>query len=53
MKSEWKIQSQYFGEDKFCQVYRQLDMNKPLHSGNMEHADGVFETIEEAMVNNV
>lgn len=38
MHSEWKVSSQYIGEDKIFQVYRLRDTSKVDHSGNMEYA---------------
>ncbi len=37
MKSEWKVTSQYVGEEKIYQVYRLRDINAVDHSGNREY----------------
>ena len=48
MRSEWRITSQYFGENKIWQVYRLRNVNAVDHSGNREFAEATFETREEA-----
>ncbi len=37
MHSEWKVSSQYIGDDNIFQVYRLRDINKVDHSGNREY----------------
>ena len=48
MRSEWRITSQYFGENKIWQVYRLRNVNAVDHSGNREFDEAIFETREEA-----
>ena len=49
MKSEWKISSQYIGNEKYYQVYRIKDMRRVDHSGNREDAGRMTSDEHEAM----
>lgn len=40
MHSEWKVTSQYIGDEKMYAVYRLRDINAVDHSGNREYAGG-------------
>ena len=40
---KWKVFSNYVGGEKQYIVGRQKDMDKPLHSGNIEYATTVFD----------
>lgn len=44
----WKVQSNIIGDKKMYIASRQKDMNKTLHSGNMEHRGGYVESEEAA-----
>ncbi len=37
MKSEWRIQSNPIGGEKYYIAYRVKDTTQPIHSGNIEH----------------
>lgn len=38
MHSEWKVTSQYIGDEKMYAVYRLRDISQVDHSGNREYA---------------
>ena len=44
----WKVQSNTIGDTRKYIVFRQKDMSKLLHSGNMEHRGGYVESEEAA-----
>ncbi len=48
MMSEWRVSTQYFGEEQVWQVYRLRKAGAVDHSGNREYAEGVFETRQAA-----
>lgn len=37
MKGEWKVTSQYIGDEKVYQVYRLRNVNEVDHGGNREY----------------
>ena len=47
-RSEWRLSSQYFGDNKLWQVYYLRDVDAVDHAGNRVYAEGIFETREEA-----
>lgn len=44
MKSDWRVISNRVNGDKVYQVYRLIDQQKAMHSGNMEFSGSFFET---------
>lgn len=50
MCGEWKVSSQYIGDEKVFQVYRLKDISKVDHSGNREYAGEVMYDQEAAYV---
>lgn len=47
-KSEWKVQSNYIaGLGKRYIAYRVLNVNEPVHSGNIEHYGEYSEDLAE------
>ncbi|MGM9936984.1 MAG: hypothetical protein ACI38A_06540 [Candidatus Ornithomonoglobus sp.] len=49
MKSEWRVTSQYIGDnEKIFQLYRLRDVNEVDHSGNREYVSGIFGSREAA-----
>lgn len=36
MKSEWRVLTNYFGNERRYIVYRILNVDEPMHAGNME-----------------
>lgn len=47
-KGKWKVMSQSINGIKFYIVGRQLDENRPLHSGNVEYHGGYTNIKEKA-----
>ena len=48
MHSEWRITSQYIGDEKIFQVYRLRDVTAVDHSGNREYTGEIARSEEEA-----
>ena len=47
VKSDWKVQCNTIGGKYLYIAYRVIDVNKPVHSGNIEHHGEYTENKEE------
>jgi len=49
LQSEWKVTSNYIGDEKMYAVYRLRNINEVDHSGNREYAGGWVSNREAAV----